>query len=214
IQLQQIVDKAIQPLGIVDVFEAAGLEKRELPMLSEEFLAEIRNYKRKSLAVRALEKLLADQIRAGFAHNAIKSEQFSELIKKALDRYKNGTIEAAQIIEELIDIARKLKEDIESRPADMTDDEIAFYDALADNGSAREVLGDEQLREIARYLVEKVRKNITVDWRVRESARAQLKYEVRVVLNKFGYPPDKQKLATERILLQAEVLGNLLTNNR
>jgi type I restriction enzyme R subunit len=214
IQLQQIVDKAIKPLGIVDVFEAAGLEKRELPMLSEEFLAEIKNYKRKSLAVRALEKLLADQIRAGFARNAIKSEQFSELIKRALDRYRNGTVEAAQIIEELIDIARKLKADIDSRPPDMTADEIAFYDALADNGSAREVLGDEQLREIARYLVEKVRKNITTDWSVRESARAQLKYEVRKALNKFGYPPDKQKLAAERVLLQAEALGSLIIDSQ
>ena len=212
-ELRQIVDKAIEPLGIVDIFEAAGIEKKELPLLGEEFLAEIRDYKRKSLAVRALERLLSDEIRTVFGKNAIKMSKFSELIKKALDRYKNGTIEAAQVIEELIDIARKVRTEKESENnLGLTVDEIAFYDALIDNGSAKEVLGDEKLREIARYLVEKVRKNITTDWSVRESARAQLKYEVRVALNKFGYPPDKQAIATERVLEQAETLGNSIVN--
>lgn len=210
-ELRQIVDKAITPLGVVDVFEAAGLTKKELPVLSEEFLAEIQGYKRKSLAARALEKLLKDQIRLAFATNAIKSAQFSELINKALTRYKNGTIEAAQVIEELIEIARKIRDEKDSeKDLGLSPDEIAFYDALIDNGSAVKILGDDKLREIAKYLVEKVRKNVTTDWSVRESARAQLKYEVRVALNKFGYPPDKQALATERVLEQAEVLGNVI----
>lgn len=207
--LKQIVDKAIAPVGVVDVFEAAGLEKPDLPILSEDFLAEVRNYKRKNLAVEALNKLLADQIRVSFGKNVIKTEKFSTMLENALAKYKNGTIEAAQVIEELIEIAKQIKQaEEEGKVTGLEEDEVAFYDALRDNGSAVEVMRDDQLRDLARVLVKRVRDNVSVDWKVRQSAQARLKVEVKRVLNKYGYPPDQQAMATDRVLEQAIGYGD------
>lgn len=207
--LKQIVDRAIAPIGVVDIFEAAGLEKPNFPILSDEFLAEIRDMKRKNLAIEALNKLLNDQIKIHFGKNIIKTNDFSKLLTDALARYKNGTIEAAQVIEELIAIAKQIKKvSNEVKVEGLTDDEVAFYDALRVSGSAVKVMGDSQLRELARILVQKCRNNISVDWTVRKNAQARLKVEVKKVLNRYGYPPDQQTIATDMVLEQAINYGD------
>lgn len=206
--IRQIVDKAIAPAGVVDIFAAAGLERPNLSILSEDFLAEIRGMERKNLAVEALQKLLNDEVRVRFATNAVKARAFSEMLEQALARYKNNSIEAAHVIEELIDIARKIRDsEKEAEELGLSPDEVAFYDALAANGSAREVLGDDQLRKLAAILVQRVRANVSVDWMVRESARARLRVEVKRLLRDYGYPPDQQKMATDLVLEQASLFG-------
>lgn len=206
--LKQIVDKAIAPVGVVDVFAAAGLEKPELSILSDEFLAEVRGMERKNLAIAALEKLLKDEVRVRFSRNAIKSDDFSKLLEAALVSYRNGTIEAAQIIEELIDIALKMRVAVDAGHIEgLEEDEIAFYDALLANGTAKEVMQDQQLRELARLLVEKVRTSAGVDWTLRANAQARLRVEVKKLLNKYGYPPDEQAIATDNVLKQAELFA-------
>lgn len=207
--IRQIVDKAIAPAGVVDVFEAAGLERPNLSVLSEEFLAEIRGMDRKNLAVEALQRLLNDEIKSRFATNAVKARSFAELLERALQRYKNNSIEAAQIIEELIEVARKIRESgKEAEELGLTSEEVAFYDALAENESARQVMGDDQLRKLAAILVKRVRANVSVDWTIREDAQARLRVEVKRLLREYGYPPDEAKVATELVLEQATLYGD------
>lgn len=178
--LKQIVDKAIAPVGVVDVFEAAGLEKPEISVLSDEFFAEIRAMERKNLAVEALQKLLNDEVKAKFARNAVKDTKFSEMLHDALTRYKNGTIEAAQVIEELIDIGKQVRTAVdEGKVEGLSEDEVVFYDALVENGSAQEVMGDDQLREIAKVLVEQVRRDASIDWAYRKNVQAKLRINVK-----------------------------------
>lgn len=206
--IRQIVDKAIAPAGIIDIFAAAGLEKPELSILSDEFLAEIRGMERKNLAVEALQKLLKDDIKARFASNAVKLRSFGEMIEEALTKYRNKTIEAAQVVEELIAIAKEIKESgKEAEALGLSADEAAFYDALANNESARQVMGDDKLRELSALLVDKVRNNTSVDWTVREPAKARLRLEVKKLLRKYGYPPDQEKIATELLLEQASLFA-------
>lgn len=207
--LKQIVDKAIAPVGVVDVFEAAGLEKPEISVLSDEFFAEIRNMERKNLAVEALQKLLNDEVKVKFARNAVKDAKFSEMLHDALTRYKNGTIEAAQVIEELISIGKDVRQAVEEGQVEgLSDDEVVFYDALVENGSAREVMGDEQLRAIAKVLVEQVRNDATIDWAHRRNVQAKLRVNVKKTLAKYGYPPDQQAIAADMVLEQAKRYGN------
>lgn len=207
--LKQIVDKAIAPVGVVDVFEAAGLEKPEISVLSDEFFAEIRNMERKNLAVEALQKLLNDEIKAKFSRNAVKDAKFSEMLNQALTRYRNGTIEAAQVIEELIAIGRDVKKSVEDGNVDgLSEDEVIFYDALVENGSAKEVMDDAQLRDIAKLLVEQVRRDASVDWKLKKAAQARMRINVKKTLQKYGYPPDQQALATDLVLEQAQMYGN------
>lgn len=213
--LKQIVDKAIAPQGVVDVFAAAGLEKPNMSILSDEFLAEVRGMERKNLAVEALQKLLNDEVRVRFRRNAIKSDDFSTMLEAALTSYRNGTIEAAQVIEELIDIAMKMRAAVENDHVEgLGEDEVAFYDALLANGSAQEVMKDDQLRDLARLLVEKVRSNAGVDWTIRANAQARLRVEVKKLLNKYGYPPDEQAIATDNILKQAELFAEDWTSSK
>lgn len=207
--IRQIVDKAIAPVGIVDVFAAAGLDKPELPILSDEFLAEIQGMHRRNLAVEALSKLLTDDIKVRFGKNAIKLRKFSEQLEEALKKYKNGTIEAAQVVELLIDVAKEIRTEVGvGEDMGLTQDEKAFYDALIENGSALSVMGDEKLRTLAQLLVERVRRNTSVDWQYRESAKARLRVEVKKLLNEFGYPPDQQEIATQLILEQAGLFAD------
>lgn len=207
--LKQIVDKAIAPLGVVDVFAAAGLEKPNMSILSDEFLAEVRGMERKNLAVEALRKLLKDEVRVRFGINVVKSGQFSELIEAALLSYRNGTIEAAQVIEELIAIAKKIQRSEEETEAlGLNQDEVLFYDALIANGSAKEVMQDDQLRDLARLLVQQVRNDAGVDWQYRETVQAKLRINVKKTLNKYGYPPDQQAIATGLVLEQAKAYGD------
>lgn len=212
--LKQIVDKAIAPVGVVDVFAAAGLEKPNMSILSDEFLAEVRGMERKNLAVEALQKLLNDEVRVQFSRNVVKSGEFSTMLEAALASYKNGTIEAAQVIEELIEIARKLRESKEeSDSLGLNEDEVLFYDALVANDSASEVMKDDQLRDLARVLVQQVRNDASIDWQVRDSVQAKLRVNVKKTLNKYGYPPDQQSIATMLVLEQAKAYGEAWSKN-
>ncbi len=207
--LKQIVDKAIAPIGVVDIFAAAGLAKPEISVLSDEFFAEIRNMERKNLAVEALRKLLNDEVKAKFGKNAVKDTKFSDMLSDALNRYKNGTVEAAQVIEELIAIGKEIRSAAEEGKVEgLTEDEVVFYDALVANGSAAEVMDDEQLREIAKLLVEQIRRDASIDWQFRTSVQAKLRINVKKTLAKYGYPPDQQAVATDLVLEQAKRYGN------
>jgi type I restriction enzyme R subunit len=206
--IRQIVDRAIAPAGVVDIFAAAGLDRPNVSILSEEFLAEIRDMDRKNLAVEALQKLLNDEVRTRFSTNAVKARSFAEMLEQTLQKYKNNSIEAAQVIEELIEIARRMRDsNKEMEDLGLSADEVAFYDALASHGTAREVMGDDQLRRLAALLVKRVRANVTVDWTLRADAQARLRVEVKRLLREFGYPPDQEKLATELVLEQASLFG-------
>ena len=213
VAIRQIVDKAIAPAGVVDIFEAAGLDKPNISILSDDFLAEIRNMERKNLAVEALQRLLNDEIKAKFSTNVVKARSFAEMLEKALLKYKNNTIEAAQVIEELIKIAKEIqKSEKTDEELGLSPDEIAFYDALIQNGSARQVMGDEKLRDLAKILVERVRKNTSIDWTLRTSAQALLRREVKRALREYGYPPDQEKEATELVLEQASLFAEASSN--
>ncbi|MER3545183.1 MAG: type I restriction endonuclease subunit R [Chloroflexota bacterium] len=206
--IRQIVSRAVVPEGVVDLFAAAGLKTPDISVLSEEFLAEVRGMPHKNLAVELLRKLLENEIRTRRGKNVVQARSFAEMLERAIRRYQNRAIEAAQVIEELIELAREVREaDRRGERLGLTKEEVAFYDALAANDSAVAVLGDETLRAIARELVNTVRANATIDWTLRENVRAQLRVLVKRILRKHGYPPDKQEKATQTVLEQAEVLS-------
>ncbi len=206
--IRQIVSRAVAPEGVVDLFAAAGLKKPDISILSEEFLAEVREMPQRNLAVELLRKLLSGEIRTRRRKNVVQARSFAELLEQTIRRYQNRAIEAAQVIEELIVLARDMREaDRRGEDLGLSEDELAFYDALETNDSAVKVLGDETLRAIARELVKTVRANVTIDWTLRENIRAQLRVLVKRILRKYGYPPDKQEKATQTVLEQAEVLS-------
>ena len=208
--IKNIVDAAIASEGVVDIFDAAGIEKPELSILSEEFLKEIQGMKYKNVAIELLKKILSDEIRIRSKYNLTKSKSLMEMLDGALKRYQNNLLTTAEIIEELIRIAKEIKEsDRRGEKLGLTEDELAFYDALETNDSAVKVLGDETLRTIARELADKVRKNATIDWTIKETVRAKLMVLVRRTLNKYGYPPDKQPRAIETVMKQAENLADV-----
>jgi type I restriction enzyme R subunit len=205
--IKQILSEAIISDRVIDVFAAAGLKKPDVSILSEEFLAEVRDMPQKNLAFEMLKKLLNDEIRFRQKKNLIQARSFEELLDKAIKAYTNKSIEAAEVIQQLIELAKKMRDEQDrGKKLNLTDDEVAFYDALADNESAREVLGDETLKTIARELVDTVRKNVSIDWTLRESVQAKLRVLVKKILKKHGYPPDKQQKATETVLEQAKLL--------
>ena len=207
--IRQIVDKAVVSEGVVDIFEAAGIKKPDISILSDEFLAEMKGMKRKNLALELLKKILSDEIKLRLTRNLIQGKKLSELLANAIKKYQNNLLTAVQVIEELIELAKHIKsEDERGNKLNLSPDEIAFYDALANNDSAKEVLGDDSLLELARILVEKVRANTSIDWTIKESVQAKLRTIIKRTLRKFGYPPDKQLLATENILKQAELFAN------
>jgi type I restriction enzyme R subunit len=210
--VRQIVSRAVASDGVVDIFAAAGLAKPDLSILSEEFLAEVREMPQRNLAVELLQKLLNGEIKARSRRNVVQGRSFADLLEQAVRRYQNRAIEAAQVIEELIGLARDLRAaGARGEALQLSDDELAFYDALETNDSAVKVLGDETLRTIARELVEAVRRNVTIDWTIRENIRAQLRVLVKRILRKYGYPPDKQEKATQTVLEQAALLTDLWT---
>ena len=207
--IRQIVDKAVVSDGVVDIFEAAGLDKPDISILSDDFLQEVKGMKHKNLAVELLNKLLNDEIRSIKQRNVILSRKLSEMLEKAIKKYHNNLLTAVEVIEELVGLAKEIRKEGErGETLGLSFDEVAFYDALADNGSARDVMGDDTLRDLARILVEKVKQNTSIDWTIRESVRARLRVLVKRLLNQYGYPPDKQKLATENILKQAELFAD------
>jgi type I restriction enzyme R subunit len=206
--IRQIVSNAIASTEVVDIFAAAGLKKPDISILSDEFLTDVQKMPQRNLAVELLQKLMNNEIKTRSKKNVVQSRLFSEMLGNAIRKYQNRAIEAAQVIEELIGLAKQMREDVErGNKLGLTDDEVAFYDALGVNDSAVQVLGDETLRKIARELVETVRKNTTIDWTVRENVRAHLRVLVKRILRKYGYPPDKQEKATLTVLEQAEVLS-------
>ncbi len=206
--VRQIVSRAVAPEGVMDVFAAAGLEKPDLSILSDEFLAEVRDMPQRNLAVELLQKLLKGELAARRRKNVVQARSFAEMLEQTIRRYQSRAVEAAQVIEELIGLAREMRAATARGEAlGLSEDELAFYDALGVNDSAVRVLGDETLRSIARELVETVRGNVTIDWTLRENVRAHLRRLVRRVLRKHGYPPDKQESATRTVLEQAEALS-------
>jgi type I restriction enzyme R subunit len=205
--VRQIVSRAVSPGGVVDIFEAAGLDKPDISILSDEFLAEVRDMPQRNLAVDLLRKLLTGEIHTRRRKNVVQARSFAEMLEQSIRRYQNRAIEAAQVIEQLIELAKEMREaDQRGEELNLTDEELAFYDALETNDSAVTVLGDETLRDIARELVETVRKNVTIDWTMRENVRAHLRVLVKRILRIHGYPPDKQEKATATVLEQAEQL--------
>ena len=206
--VRQIISRAVASEGVMDIFAAAGLEKPDISVLSDEFLAEVQGMPHRNLAVELLQKLLRGEVSTRRRKNVVQARSFSEMLELTLRRYQNRAIEAAQVIEELIGLAKEMREaNARGERLGLSEDELAFYDALETNDSAVQVLGDETLREIARELVETVRGNVTIDWTLRENVRANLRRLVRRILRRHGYPPDKQEKATVTVLEQAEALS-------
>lgn len=205
--IRQIVSRAVASDQVIDIFAAAGLQKPDISILSDEFLAEVRGLPHRNLAVETLRKLLESEIRARRQRNVVQARSFAGMLEQTIRRYQNRAIEAAAVIEELIALARDIRAaDRRGEDLGLTEEEIAFYDALEVNDSAVQVLGDETLRIIAQELVRAVRNNVTIDWTLRENVRARMRVLVKRILRRYGYPPDKQEKATQTVLEQAEVL--------
>ena len=205
--VRQLVSKSILPGGVVDLFQAAGLEKPNIALLSDEFLEDLKNLPRRNLALELLKRLLNEEIALKGQKNVVKARTFAEMLEEAVKRYTNQAIEMAELIEELVRLAREMREQSnKGEKLGLSEDEEAFYDALANNGSAVEVMGDAQLAFIAKELLTTVRQNATIDWHVRESVRANLRRLVKRILRKYGYPPDLEEAAVRFVIEQAEVI--------
>lgn len=212
--IKQVIDKALITDDIIDVFDAAGIKKPDISILSEEFLLEVKNMEHKNIAIEVLKKLLNDEIKSRTKKNLVQSKSLMELLESSIKRYHNKVLSAAEFIDELIELGKDIKEmDKESQEMGLSDYEYAFYTAIADNDSAREVMQKDKLRELAIVLFEKVKTNASIDWAIKESVKAKLKVIVKRTLRQFGYPPDMQKLATETVLKQAELIADELTQN-
>jgi len=210
--IRQLIDKAIVADGVIDIFDAAGIKKPDISILSEEFLEEIRNMKLKNVSIELLKKLLSDEITFRGKRNLVQSNAFSEMLANAVKKYQNNLLTATEIINELIEIAKQIKEaNLRGEKLNLTEDEVAFYDALEVNDSAVKVLGDETLKSIAHELVEKVKASTAIDWTIKENVKARMRVIVKRILRKYGYPPDKQEKAVITVLKQAEMLADIWT---
>ena len=210
--IRQVIDQALVSSQVIDVFDAAGIKKPDISILSEEFLLEIQGMEHKNIALETLKKLLNDEIRARAKKNLVQSKSLLDLLENAIRRYNNKIISAAEVIEELIKLSKEIQEmDKEPEEMGLSEFEYAFYTAVANNESARELMQVDKLRELAIVLTERVRANASIDWTIKESARAKLKVIVKRTLRKYGYPPDMEKLATETVLKQAELIADELT---
>ena len=206
--IRQIVSKAVASDEVIDIFSAAGLKKPEISILSDQFLAEVKDLPHKNLAIETLRKLLSDEIKGRSRKNLMKSRQFSEMLEESIRKYQNRSLQAAEVIQELINLAKDMRQAHErGEKLGLSEDELAFYDALETNDSAVKVLGDETLKKIALELLETVRKNSTIDWTVKESVKAKMRAMVKRILRKYGYPPDKQEKATQTVIDQGELLS-------
>jgi len=205
--IKQIVSNAVVSDKVINIFNAAGLKSPNVAVLSDEFLEEVRGLEKKNVALEVLKKLLNDEIRTMERKFLVKSRSFAKMLEETIRKYQNQTIEAAQVIAELVELAKKIRKEKERGGIlNLTEDEVAFYDALCDNESAVLELGDETLKKIAQELVIMLRKNTSIDWTLKESVRAKLRVFVKKLLNKYKYPPDKQEQATKTVLEQAEIL--------
>ncbi|MFA5856887.1 MAG: type I restriction endonuclease subunit R, partial [Candidatus Pacearchaeota archaeon] len=206
--IRQIVSKSVISDRVIDIFESVGLTKPNIEVLSDEFLAEVKDIPQRNLAFEALKKLLFEEIKLISRKNIVKGRSFMEMLDKAIKQYTNRAIETAEVVEELIELAKSINKDKEEgKKLGLSEDEIAFYDALGVNDSAVKVLGDDALRKIAREIYETIKQNVKIDWTIRESVQAQLRIYVKKILRKYGYPPDMEKIATETVLKQAEVIA-------
>jgi len=209
--IKQIIDQALVTEKVIDVFDAAGIKKPDISILSEEFLLEVRNMEHQNIAVEVLKRLLNDEIKGRMKKNLVQSRSLMQMLEDSLQRYHNKVVTAVEVIEELIKLSKEIQR-IDKEPAEMglSDYEYAFYTAIADNKSARELMQKETLRELAIVLYQKVRQNATIDWTIQESVRARLKVLVKRTLRQYNYPPDMQALATETVLKQAEMIADEL----
>lgn len=211
--IKQVIDQALISEQVIDVFDAAGIKKPDISILSEEFLMELKGMEHKNVALEVLKKLLNDEIRSRAKKNLVKSKTFLEMLENSIKKYHNKILTAAEVIEELINLSKDIVEmDNEAKRMGLTDFEYAFYTAVANNDSARELMQQDKLRELAVVLTETIRKNATIDWTIKESVKARLKVAVKRILRKYGYPPDMQMLATETVLKQAELIACEITS--
>ena len=212
--IRQVIDKALVSEQVIDVFDAAGIKKPDISILSEDFLLEVKNMEHKNIALEVLKKLLNDEIKSRTKKNLIQSKSLMEMLEESIKRYHNNVITAAEVIQELINLSKEIqKMDKEPQEMGLSDFEYAFYTAIADNDSARELMEKDKLRELAVVLYEKVKANASIDWTIMESVKAKLKVIVKRTLRQYGYPPDMQKLATETILKQAELIAEELQHS-
>lgn len=212
--IRQVIDKALVSEQVVDIFDAAGIKKPDISILSEEFLLELKGMEHKNVALEVLKKLLNDEIKSRAKKNLVKSKSLMEMLENSIQRYHNKILTAAEVIDELIRLSKDIVQmDNEAKAMGLSDFEYAFYTAVADNDSARELMQKDKLRELAVVLTETIRKNASIDWTIKESVKAKLKVAVKRLLRKYGYPPDMQKLATETVLKQAEMIAEELTKS-
>ena len=210
--IRQVIDKALVSEQVIDIFDAAGIKKPDISILSEDFLLELKGMEHKNVAMEVLKKLLNDEIKSRYKKNLVKSKTLMEMLENAIKKYHNKILTAAEVMDELIKLSKEIVNmDSEAKALGLTDFEYAFYTAVADNESARELMQKDKLRELAVILTERVKANASIDWTIKESVRAKLKVIIKRTLRQFGYPPDMQKLATETVLKQAELIANELT---
>lgn len=213
--IRQVIDKALVTEQVIDVFDAAGIKKPDISILSEEFLLEVKNMEHKNIALEVLKKLLNDEIKSRIKSNLVQSKSLMEMLENAIKKYHNKILTAVEVIEELIELAKEIqKMDKEPEEMGLSEYEYGFYTAVANNKSARELMGKDKLRELAVVLFERVKQNATIDWTIKENVRAKLKVIVKRTLRQYGYPPDMQKLATETVLKQAELIADEITRKR
>ena len=209
--MRQVIDQALVSEQVVDIYDAAGLKKPDISILSDEFLLEVQAMEHKNVALELLKKLLNDEIKARSKRNLVQGKKLEEMLENALRRYHNKAITSVQVLEELINLGKHMRDqDSEAAQLGLTDYEYAFYTAVANNDSARELMQQEKLRELAIVLTERLRANTSIDWTIKESVRSKLRVTVKRILRQYGYPPDMQKLATDTVLKQAERLAEEL----
>ena len=209
--IRQVIDKALVSEKVIDVFDAAGIKKPDISILSEEFLADLKGYEHKNVALEVLKKLLNDELKVRAKKNLVQSKSLMEMLEASIRKYQNKILSATEVMEELISISREIvASDNEASQMGLSEFEYAFYTAVASNSSARELMQHDKLRELAVVLTQRVRENASIDWTIKESVKAKLKVIVRRTLRQFGYPPDMQLLATETVLKQAEMIASEL----
>jgi type I restriction enzyme R subunit len=210
--IRQVIDQALVSEQVIDVFDAAGIKKPDISILSEEFLLELKNHEHKNIALEVLKKLLNDELKVRAKKNLVQSRSLMEMLENAIKKYHNKILTAAEVMDELIKISKEIvASDDEAKNLGLSDFEYAFYSAVANNDSAKELMQHDQLRELAVVLTQRVRENASIDWTIKESVKAKLKVIVKRTLRQFGYPPDMQLLATETVLKQAEMIANELS---
>lgn len=213
--IRQVIDQALVSNEVIDIFDAAGIKKPDISVLSDEFLAELKGYQHKNVALEVLKKLLNDELKARAKTNLVQSKSLAEMLENSIKRYQNKIITAAEVMEELIKISKEIvASDAQAKDMGLSEYEYAFYTAVANNDSARELMQQDKLRELAVVLTQKIRENASIDWTIKESVKAKLKVVVKRILREFGYPPDMQALATETVLKQAEMIAAELVTDR